>query len=34
MAARLAEYLRNIEAQRPSFKATGNPVAWPDEALL
>jgi arylsulfatase A-like enzyme len=33
MAGKLGKYLRSIEAQRPSFKSTGKPVEWPDEAL-
>jgi arylsulfatase A-like enzyme len=31
LAAKLGKYLRGVEAQRPSFKATGTLVAWPDE---
>jgi arylsulfatase A-like enzyme len=31
LAAKLGSYLRKVEAQRPSFKATGEVVAWPDE---
>jgi hypothetical protein len=31
LAAKLGNYLRKVEAQRPSFKATGKAVAWPDE---
>lgn len=27
----LGEYLRSVDAQRPSFKLTGKPVPWPDE---
>lgn len=27
----LGEYLRRVDAQRPSFKATGQPAPWPDE---
>lgn len=33
LAGKLGRYLRSVDAQRPSFRATGNPVAWPDEAL-
>jgi arylsulfatase A-like enzyme len=33
MAVKLGNYLRSVEAQRPSFKATGKEVEWPDEAL-
>ena len=29
----LGEYLRKVDAQRPSFKATGKPCPWPDEVL-
>ena len=31
MAAELSEYLRERDAQRPSFKSTGKPCPWPDE---
>jgi arylsulfatase A-like enzyme len=31
LAAKLGNYLRKVEAQRPSLKATGEAVAWPDE---
>lgn len=27
----LGEYLRSVDAQRPSFKATGQPTPWPDQ---
>jgi hypothetical protein len=27
----LGEYLRSVDAQRPSFKATGKKCPWPDE---
>ena len=27
----LGEHLRTVDAQRPSFKATGEPCPWPDE---
>ena len=33
MAVKLGSYLRSVDAQRPSFKSTGKPVEWPDEAL-
>jgi arylsulfatase A-like enzyme len=33
MAGKLGKYLRSVKAQRPSFKSTGKPVEWPDEAL-
>lgn len=33
MADKLGSYLRSVDAQRPSFKATGKFVEWPDEAL-
>ncbi len=32
LAEKLGEYLRDVNAQRPSYKATGQPVPWPDEA--
>lgn len=31
LSARLGKYLRQVGGQRPSFKATGQPVSWPDE---
>ncbi len=31
LASELGEYLRKVNAHRPSFKATGEPVPWPDE---
>lgn len=31
LSEELANYLRGVDAQRPSFKATGQPVPWPDE---
>ncbi|MFO7923606.1 MAG: sulfatase [Bacteroidales bacterium] len=33
LAAELGEYLRSVDADRPSFKLTGKPVPWPDEAI-
>lgn len=33
MAGKLGSYLRSVDAQRPTFKATGKAVEWPDEAL-
>ena len=27
----LGNYLRKVDAQRPTFKATGQPCPWPDE---
>ena len=32
LSRKLGERLRAVDAQRPSFKATGRPVPWPDEA--
>ena len=31
LSKELGTYLRSVDAQRPSFKATGEPVPWPDE---
>lgn len=31
LAQKLADYLRSVEAQRPSLKSTGKLLAWPDE---
>jgi arylsulfatase A-like enzyme len=31
LSAKLGEYLRSVDAQRPAFKATGQVVPWPDE---
>ena len=31
LSADLGKYLRKVDAQRPSFKATGMPCPWPDE---
>lgn len=33
LAAALATHLREMDAQRPVLKTTGQPVSWPDEAL-
>ncbi len=33
LASELGEYLREVNAHRPSFKATGEPVPWPDESI-
>ncbi|MCL3780728.1 DUF4976 domain-containing protein [Prolixibacteraceae bacterium JC049] len=33
LAAKLGQYLRSVDAQRPSLKATGKVVAWPDEVI-
>jgi arylsulfatase A-like enzyme len=33
LATKLGNYLRGIDAQRPSYKESGAIVAWPDEAL-
>ena len=33
LAGRLAQRLREADAQRPSFRATGAPCPWPDERL-
>ena len=33
LALDLGKYLRTTKAQRPSYKSTGKPVPWPDEAL-
>lgn len=32
LSKKLGRYLRRVGAQRPSFKATGRPCPWPDEA--
>ncbi|MHA7109159.1 sulfatase [Sunxiuqinia elliptica] len=32
LAQKLSNYLRNVDAQRPTLKATGKIVPWPDEA--
>lgn len=32
LAKDLSNYLRSVNAQRPSLKATGEPIGWPDEA--
>ena len=31
LSKELGTYLRNVNAQRPSFKASGNQALWPDE---
>lgn len=31
LSAKLGTYLRSVDAQRPSFKATDKPCPWPDE---
>lgn len=31
LSKELGEYLRKVDAQRPSFKATGKPCPWPDD---
>lgn len=31
LSKELGEYLRRVDAQRPSFKASGKPCPWPDE---
>lgn len=31
LSKELGTYLRSVDAQRPSFKASGEPVPWPDE---
>lgn len=31
LSVQLGKYLRSVDAQRPIFKATGKPAAWPDE---
>ncbi len=31
LSAKLGEYLRSVDAQRPSFKETGKMCPWPDE---
>ncbi|MCG8311333.1 MAG: sulfatase [Cytophagales bacterium] len=33
LAKELGEYLRSVDAQMPTFKATGGQVPWPDEIL-
>ena len=33
LAVKLGNYLRSVDAQRPSFKAAGKLVGWPDEVL-
>ena len=31
LSKELGDYLRKVDAQRPTSKATGNPCTWPDE---
>ncbi|MBF1563663.1 MAG: sulfatase, partial [Prevotella salivae] len=31
LSSKLGRYLRKVNAQRPSVKATGEPCPWPDE---
>ena len=31
LSKELGNYLREVEGQRPTFKATGKPCPWPDE---
>lgn len=31
LSSDLGKYMRKVDAQRPSFKATGKPCPWPDE---
>ena len=31
LSRQLGDYLRSVNAQRPTFKATGEPCPWPDE---
>jgi arylsulfatase A-like enzyme len=33
MAVRLGKFLREVRAQRPSYKSSGKTVPWPDEVL-
>jgi arylsulfatase A-like enzyme len=33
LAVKLGTYLRSVGADRPSLKATGQPVPWPDEVI-
>jgi arylsulfatase A-like enzyme len=33
MGVKLGNYLRRVNAQRPSYKSTGKAVPWPDETL-
>ncbi len=33
LATELGEYLRKVNAHRPSFRSTGQPAPWPDAAL-
>ena len=31
LSKELGNFLRKVDAQRPTFKATGKPCPWPDE---
>jgi len=31
LAAKLGQHLREVDAMRPAFKESGEPVPWPDE---
>ena len=31
LSRELGEYLRRVDAQRPTFKSNGKPCPWPDE---
>lgn len=33
LSKELGDYLRKVDAQRPSFKKTGKPCPWPDEII-
>jgi len=33
LAGKLGKFLRNVNAQRPSYKENNNPAPWPDEVL-
>lgn len=33
LSEKLGNYMRDVQAQRPSFKATGKPCPWPDETI-
>ncbi len=33
LASKLGEFLRNVNAQRPSYKENNNPAPWPDEVI-
>lgn len=34
LSSRLGKYLRSVDAQRPTFKATGLPCPWPDQPSI